>query len=274
MRPYSYHNHSRFCDGSNTVDEMVEGAITLGLDEIGFSSHSYLEFDRDFSMPLERLCEYKAAVRSAAERYKDKIKVLLAIEQDINSDPEAFAKGFDYKLGSVHNLKLDGNFYSVERGPDDLKRTIDTVFGGDAYALCEAYFDTVARVKEITGCDIVGHFDYIVRENKNSMFFDETNERYLAAARRAIERLVADGAIFEINTGGIARGYIDRPYPSITMLKMINEAGGSVTFSSDCHRARDLGCWFDEAVEMAKECGFEGFMRYTDEGFVLVPFER
>ena len=34
------HTHTVFCDGKNTVDEMVESAIKLGMKTLGFSGHA------------------------------------------------------------------------------------------------------------------------------------------------------------------------------------------------------------------------------------------
>ena len=41
-----FHTHTRFCDGKNTAEEMVNAAIRLGLSKIGFSCHSFTPFDR------------------------------------------------------------------------------------------------------------------------------------------------------------------------------------------------------------------------------------
>ena len=36
---YNYHTHTTFCDGKNTPQEIVEGAIQKRFDAIGFSGH-------------------------------------------------------------------------------------------------------------------------------------------------------------------------------------------------------------------------------------------
>ena len=38
----NYHMHTVWCDGRNTVEEMIRAAIDRGFDEIGFSSHARL----------------------------------------------------------------------------------------------------------------------------------------------------------------------------------------------------------------------------------------
>ena len=45
---YNYHTHTNYCDGKNTAEEIVKKAIELGLSELGFSGHSYTDFDLDF----------------------------------------------------------------------------------------------------------------------------------------------------------------------------------------------------------------------------------
>ena len=41
MRPVAdFHMHTVFCDGKNTPEEILEKAIELGFDSIGFSSHA------------------------------------------------------------------------------------------------------------------------------------------------------------------------------------------------------------------------------------------
>ena len=35
------HTHTKFCDGSNTAEELVEEAIDKGFVSLGFSAHAY-----------------------------------------------------------------------------------------------------------------------------------------------------------------------------------------------------------------------------------------
>ena len=273
MRPYTYHNHTVFCDGNNTVEEMVLSAIAHGCDAIGFSGHSFTRVDSDYCMPLDKTEEYRAEVVRIAEKYKDKIKVLLGIEQDATSNPELFADGYEYKIGSVHSVGDGDQSYSVDASPEQFEWIANTLFGGDYYALCEDYFARVAEIYEKTGCDIVGHIDLVTKFNEGGVYFDESNERYVKAAERAIKKLAKEGAIFEINTGAISRGYRKEPYPSKRLMDIIYKEGGKVTYSSDCHAAEHIICGYEQAVELAKECGFEGFMKLGDDGFALVRFD-
>jgi histidinol-phosphatase (PHP family) len=252
---------------------MVISAIESGCDAIGFSAHTFTPFDSYYCMPVEKIGEYRKAVREIGEKYKDKIKVFLGIEQDVESDARLYSDEYDYKIGSVHSVKKNGD-HSVDESPERLWRIINEHFDGDPYALAEAYFETLSRVYEVTHCDIVGHIDLITKFNENGEFFDEKNERYVAAAEKAIKKLVRDGVIFEINTGAMSRGYRKTPYPAKRLLEIVRREGGSVTYSSDCHAAEYILCGYEESVKLAKECGFDGFMKLMDGKWELSAFDN
>jgi len=93
--------------------------------------------------------------------------------------------------------------------------------------------------------DIVGQIDLITKFNRGGVLFDENDERYLAAARRAVDVLIPTGALFEINTGAISRGYRDTPYPAPRILEYIRSKGGKFILSGDTHRAENLCYGFD-----------------------------
>ena len=76
--------------------------------------------------------------------------------------------------------------------------------------------------------------------------FDEQDERYLAAARHAVDVLIPKGVLFEINTGAISRGYRDAPYPAAPIYDYIREKGGKFILSGDTPRAENLCYAFDE----------------------------
>ena len=90
-----------------------------------------------------------------------------------------------------------------------------------------------------------------------SFHFNSKDKRYIDAAKKAVDILAKTGAIFEINTGAIQRGYRKTPYPSEDILKMIKNAGGKIMINSDCHNTDGIDCEFDAAYEYAYKCGFE-----------------
>ena len=41
------HTHSLYCDGRNTIDEMIQAAIRAGFESLGFSGHCHTGFSFD-----------------------------------------------------------------------------------------------------------------------------------------------------------------------------------------------------------------------------------
>ena len=215
------HTHTTYCDGKNTPREMIEAAIAKGLRRIGFSGHSPSPCpDEDYAMAKEEVPAYVAEIRALSEEYKGRI-------------------------GSVHYVKAGDGYFAVDISPEALARNCQDHFGGDYIALCEAYFAGYEQLAHMD-FDIVGHIDLISKFNRGGAMFDEQDERYLAAARRAVDVLVPKGVLFEINTGAISRGYRDAPYPATPIYDYIREQGGKFILSGDTHRAENLCYAFDE----------------------------
>ena len=58
----NFHTHSTWCDGRNTVEELVAGAEAKGFAALGFSSHAMLPADPlDWPLTAPRLAAYADA---------------------------------------------------------------------------------------------------------------------------------------------------------------------------------------------------------------------
>lgn len=238
------HTHTVFSDGKNTPEEMAAAALELGMTELGFSDHSYTFFDESYCIPREKIQSYRDTVCALKEAYHGRLSILCGIEQDFYS-AESTA-GFDYVIGSVHYILADGVYIPVDETPQILLDAAQANFGGDIYALIEAYFATVRQVVARTNADIIGHIDLIRKFNRGGQLFDETHPRYRDAAFSCADALLKTGRPFEINTGAISRGYQDTPYPSAELLRYIRTHGGRTILSSDSH-SRDTLCFeFDK----------------------------
>ncbi len=246
-----FHLHTLFSDGKNTPEEMVLAAIEKGMTAIGFSDHSYTAFDESYCMPLERVGEYRHTVAELKERYGDKIKVLCGIEQDFYSDEST--DGYDYVIGSVHYIKVGEDFIPIDESPEILVKAAEKHFGGDIYCIVEEYFKTVSQVVKKTRADIIGHFDLITKFNRDAKLFDERSARYRRVAEAAVKALLKSGRPFEINTGGMSRGYMSRPYPSRDWFEMIEARGGKFVLSSDSHSKDNLCYGFENYQDICAE---------------------
>jgi len=250
-----FHTHTTYCDGKNTLQEMVKAAVSKGMTALGLSGHSYAPYDKDCCMTLEGTLSYRREAQRCKELCSGIINIYCGVEQDIYAP--APAEPFDYMIGSVHYIGDLSDPVPVDYKPELLKKLADERFGSDMYALCEAYFKAVSEVVDRTGCDIIGHFDLISKFNEKDCIFDSSCERYVNAWKNAADKLLKTGALFEINTGAMSRGYRTSPYPSEEMILYIADRGGRFVLSSDAHSADGIMHGFDAQEKRLLKLGIE-----------------
>lgn len=246
------HTHTQYSDGAATTEQMVQSAIAKGLAEIGISDHSYTHFDESYCMRKDAVAPYVAEIAALKQKYAGKIVVRCGIEQDLYS-LESTAP-YEYAIGSVHYLRVAGEYYPIDKDKASFVELCRVGFGGDYYALAEAYFAQVALFAHRSDIAIIGHLDLIAKFNDGDLF-DERHPRYLAAAKGCVDALVGANKVFEINTGAMSRGYRKEPYPAGALLAYIRQKGGKLVLSSDAHAVDTIAYGFED---FAFEGVFEG----------------
>jgi histidinol-phosphatase (PHP family) len=234
----SYHTHTEFCDGKATAEELILRAIELGMCELGFSAHSPIVGEEDWCMSEQGAQSYREKLATLKDKYKDKIKVYMGIEQDVLSTTPV--EPYDYVIGSVHGLRKNGSILAVDSKPDFIPDAISLYYGGDPYLYVEEYFSEVSEVYSRTRCDIIGHFDIVTKFIDRLPLFSTSHPRYIAARDAALEKLLLTPALFEINTGAISRGYRTTPYPDEAVIDRIASSGKPFVISSDAHTRDSL----------------------------------
>ena len=200
----NFHTHTTFCDGRDTPEAMVRAALAKGFDALGFSSHSEM---------LRDPAAYVAEIRALAERYRGRIRILCGLEADwpcpLDLSP------YDYVIGSVHFLPSpSGARLAIDHSPEILAGILRDAFGGDGAALVRAYFAAEREMVAAGRFDIVGHPDLVRKFNATHPFFDEGAAWYREELERTADVIAASGKVVEVNTGAIARGWLDDAYPS------------------------------------------------------------
>ena len=261
----SYHTHSTYCDGSNTVEEMVKAAISAGMHSLGFSGHGTFPHDLRYCTRPENFPMYVEAVIACKEKYAGQIEIYLGVEDDYYGLRPDFP--CDYIIGATHYMKKDGVYYYVDYSQEVLQKAIDEGFGGDPYAMTAYYFQVVAQFPQRINLDFVGHFDLVTKFNEGGRMFDEDNPRYWKPALETMEYLAKLGYAFEINTGAISRGYRTTPYPSKRLLQALCDFGGSIVFGCDSHTIDTVCSYLPEAEDFARECGFRTHRVLTQNGW-------
>lgn len=264
------HTHTTYCDGVNTPEQIVTAAIEKGFGAIGFSEHSYMHYSKhiEINMDAEKTKKYKAEIASLKKKYKDKIDIFCGLEFDIYSDIDM--AGYDYLIGSVHYLKVDGEFVGFDESSNTVREVIDTYFDRDGMKYAKAYYQTLAQLPNYGDFDIIGHFDLITKHSDSKKFFDDRSEEYRGLVIEAADALRGKIPLFEVNTGAIARGYRITPYPMMYVIKELKNMGFGVCITSDCHNMDYIDCAFKESEELLKACGFKEKYILTKQGFVSV----
>ena len=264
-----YHTHSTYCDGKNTLEEMVEGALNKGLFAIGFTGHSHTCFDESYCMSEEDTKKYIKDIDRLKEEYKDKIEIYLGLELDKYSDLKDWSS-YDYIISSVHYVLKNREYLPVDEDENLFKYNIEKHYNGDVYSFCEDYYKEVIELAQIPYSYIIGHIDLVTKFNEGGKLFDIQNERYIKAENEALYALAAGNKILEINTGAMSRGYRSEPYPSRDILIKWKKLGGRVILSGDAHSVEGLCYKFDVAEEIAKCCGFKTVTVFKNRDMVEI----
>ena len=246
------HVHTVFSDGINTMEEMVQAAVEKGLSSIGFSDHSFTSFDLRYCIREEQLPGYHAELRRLKEKFRGSIEVYAGMEYDGYSELKD-RQLYDYVIGDCHYVKTWDGYHSVDHARPEQWQAIQDYFGGDPIAYSKAYFETYVDCTRRHRPDVLGHFDLTAKFG----FVDEDDPVYRNMAVEAMLACLEVTRVVELNTGAIARGLRTHPYPNIFLLREIKAHGGLVTLCSDAHKKENLAFWFEEAVQLLQQAGFQ-----------------
>jgi len=275
---FDYHTHSRFCDGSGELSNYVERAMTAGLARIGLSGHAPCAIASDWHMKAADLAAYLAGARELAERFSERIEVLIGLEVDYLpglSSPRAVraSAGLDYVIGSVHYLDRlsDGTVLTVDGPAEELRRGVRESFGGNARRAVERYFELVAEMVRDEQPDVVGHLDLIKKNNDG--LYDEEASWYHAAIEETLHVAAASPCVVEVNTGAVSRGYRPDFYPADRVLAAMARLRIPVTLGSDAHRPEHVAAHFGGALDALVRAGYRECWSRTRGGWASIPLD-
>jgi len=256
-----YHLHTKRCGhASGEMQEFVDKAIGLGLEEIGFSDHLPLLnlVDYTLAMSWDEFPFYLADVSRAQENNRN-IKIKLGIEVDFLPKHRTQLANiinnydFDYVLGSVHFL--DG------WGIDD-RRDIFNYENYNIDDLYERYFEQLRLAAESGLFDILAHPDLIKK-------FNFRPEHSLTATyKQTAEAIAKAGVAIEVSSAGL-RKPVREIYPSQEFLNICAQAGIPVTVGSDAHCPEDVGRDFQLLLESLSAAGYDKIATYSQRQIEL-----
>jgi histidinol-phosphatase (PHP family) len=229
---------------------MVRTAIKRGFNEIGFSDHFCIKADCKWAVNSEGIYLLQEAIEKVKEKFSGQIEILFGLEVDYFPGEEKLISkalapfNFDYVIGSIHFLD-DWN-YDTDRSRYDKY---------DNDLLYKWYFKELQKAASSGLFDIMAHPDLI----KKFQIWPYSSQRELYEETAKI--FAESGVAYEINTSGI-----DRPcgefFPGEEFMNALYNAGVPVTLGSDSHKAKQIGRYFEEAVNLLKKTGYEEIVRF------------
>ena len=273
-RKFAFHTHSNFCDGKNSLEQMVLAAIDKGLTHYGFSSHAPVPFENKFAIKQEYVEDYLRECNRLKQKYESKIKLFVSMEfdyidgvmEDINAQAKAY--NLDYTIASVHLVRAnsDNKMWFIDGGKQEVyDQQLETVFGGDIVKGVEAFFkQTNAMIKNVKP-NIIGHLDKVKMHNKER-FFRQSDTWYEELVMATLETIKSTPeTICEVNTRGIYKGRCDDYFPSLRWIKQMAQMQIPVTVSTDCHRVEEIDLLFAETCQMLKSVGYNEIWYYDKQ---------
>jgi histidinol-phosphatase (PHP family) len=256
----NYHTHTKYCDGTASVMEVVSAAATNGLTGIGLSSHApmpYPEFK--WAMKASELDNYLGDIHNARSAFPT-IEVYAGLELDFFDGRKTFddfKNVLDYTIGSIHLVEtLDGIPWEVDGGHELFLRGLTEVFNNNIEDAVTRYYELTREMITMATPDIVGHLDKIKIQNEHGLLFSEGDKWYQQQVICTLDTIAQAGCILEVNTRGIYQKKSITPYPSPWILELARHRDIPVTLSSDAHHPKDLTSEFSETAKLLYTLGF------------------
>jgi len=266
----NYHTHTKYCDGKNSVEEMVLSAIRAGLKSIGLSGHMSMPFPNDYTMNSQDLENYFQDIEDAKNKYSDQIQVYTGLEidyhpylDDISEESKSMLNRLDYFICSLHCVDFFGD--SSEMGYydgsyDNFERVLKELYQWESKKLVEDYYRRYARMAQKIKPDILGHLDLIKKHHHQHPFFDENEGWYRDLVMETLQQIKLSGSILEINTGKIHQFGMPGLYPSLWIIDEIIKLKIPITVNGDSHDIHHISDGYDTIARYLKLGGCRKIM--------------
>ena len=257
----NYHMHATFSDGKNTPEEVVQAAIEKGFTSVGISEHGYTGFDLRYCMQDEE--GYFSEMSRLKSKYKDKIEIYTGVEEDIYSWVDR--DKYDYIIGSVHYFYKGSQYYPLDSNYDYFKKCLE-VYEYDVEMMAEDFFSSFCKYVKERRPDMLGHYDSITKfdELDTSLFLE--NPAYHKIAEKYTKVIADYGCMFEVNTGAMARGFRNNPYPNENLLYILKQKEARLVLASDAHSIELIDFGFAETRKYLRDIGFRyAYMRLHNQ---------
>ncbi len=248
MQPFSFHCHTIFSDGKNTIEEMVDGARNIGFTHLGIADHLMAFTVAELE---EKIPTYRAHVQQIrAIAQKKGFPVYAGFEVDYVPDKTWEDALKRFKKAVEPDYLLTGNHFLIS-GLGAAEFVFTYPWGKvpevEQNQKLSEHFKTIAKAVRSGLFDFLAHPDFIRRPSPCGEW-DFMEERL-----EIVTALVETGIPVELNTKGYTE--INDFYPARWMLEEIAKHQIPMLISDDAHTVSGLGANFEEAEQRLKETG-------------------
>lgn len=265
VQNFSYHTHTNFSDGKNTIIEMVRQAKKLGFCELGISDHLSIHknmqkslscplwkergnshiFKDDFKKSLPEFQKHCEEIRKIAKA--ENIKLYVGFEVDFFTYDGWLEELQDFLSHLDYDYVLTGNHMLFDEKCENLFDLYDLpILYPDAKIQQEflhRHFVTIKKAVESGVFKFLAHIDY-ARKLGNTICGAEMfkNEKL-----EILDSLQKNKVALEISTKGLRK--INDFYPCQWILAESAKRDIAFVISDDAHAVNELGDRFELAEE-------------------------
>ncbi|NLB16361.1 MAG: histidinol-phosphatase HisJ family protein [Clostridiales bacterium] len=268
------HSHTNFSfDAKHSVDAMCASAVERGLSALAITDHcDYDNVIEGLYTPYDAENIYKA-ISVSKEKYDGKLTLIYGIELGEGHLYSDQARGliekygFDFVLGSLHNLKKSPDFSFMDFS------VIDT-------DICMKFFarslDEIYDMLDFEYISSLAHINYPMRYIRRGGH-DFSYESFLPKIEKIFRRIIERDIALEVNTSGWHKAPISpdpdkRTMPDRCLVEFYYNLGGRlITVGSDAHAVSQVGVGIKETLSMLQEIGFKEITIYIGGRPVMVP---
>ena len=267
----NFHTHTKFSDGKNTMEEIINAAIDGGFSVLGISDHSPVPFDSDWNMKFEQLYEYRKQWDRLKRKYKDKIELYFGFEADFIPNILDFSLLHylkpDFIIGGVHYYEetLNGTPFNVDASVETFVSGLNQVFGCDVEDMVSTFYDYVLQMIDSQKFDVLAHLNLVEKFNYGNRFFDPMSDWYKKKIKEVLAAVKSKNIILELNARSRYKGLLDDFSPSAWIVREAKKLDIPFVISGDVHKVEEFGLFWEDAVKTLKDCGYDEILIFKDK---------
>lgn len=262
-----YHLHCEYSDDSNEpMENQIQKAITLGLDEMCFTDHVDYGIKRDWDDPegiiIRHAIEHGKEVDlvlanvnypkyfEALNMYQKKYASSISIKKGLEFGIQSITVDAYEKLYASYQDDLDFVLFSMHQVNNLEFWTQDFQKGKTQKEYNDEYYKEIYQTMQMFHhYSCLAHLDLLARYDENGIYPFE-NEKDIIA--EILKYAIRDGKGIEINTSSWKYGLKDTQ-PSRAILKLYKDLGGKIiTVGSDAHETKYLASHIKDAYAILK----------------------